>query len=284
MKADSVSRYGILSCVFIPDNNETEASFEAYNIKRPIRQATYKRTYCRRQVTNYDSSSGVSSAHTSPAGRNIFVRERYKPAASRALKFEEKPMCNVLPACDDFDEIDALQQQQQPQQQCLQEYKSFGYYSEDDSVVSTTTGSCMRRTQEISENISTYCTAVTSPPNNVKMEVYMMSRTKGLMPKISSPLCQRRDQSTDSLPTATTRRSASYQKWVNYLEESPAYMSQNITHLPEAISGRFCPLNFPAYTNLDAMECAHKCYEIVRKKSNVLVSAKDESYIESTEL
>uniref|UniRef100_A0A1A9ULM1 Uncharacterized protein n=1 Tax=Glossina austeni TaxID=7395 RepID=A0A1A9ULM1_GLOAU len=269
------------SCVLISDNNETDASFEAYDVKRPIRQAPYKRNYCKRQMANYDSSSGVSSAHTSPAGRNISLRDRYKPAASRALKFEQKAMCNVLPVCcDDFDEIDASQQQ------CLQEHKSFGYYSEDNSDVSTPMGSCMLRTQEISENTSTYSTAVTSPPNSVKMEVYMMSRTKGLMPKISSPICQRRDPSSDSLPMATKRlHSASYQKWVNYLEESPAYMSQNITHLPEAISGRFCPLHFPAYTNLGVLESAHKDYEIDHKRPcNVLRNAQEQPYIESTEL
>uniref|UniRef100_A0A1B0A0C0 Uncharacterized protein n=1 Tax=Glossina pallidipes TaxID=7398 RepID=A0A1B0A0C0_GLOPL len=181
-------------------------------MKHPGRQATYKRNYC------YDASSGQTNAQSNPAGRDISPRNGYRSDDSKTLVSEKQTSYNVFPMCDDFRELAAIQQQ------WLQETKLFDHDLEDTTDVSTITNSRLLRTQEISENIS-----VTLPANPVETAERVKPRTNGLMPKFSSPICQKRSPASNKL-CMDGRRSVSYEEWINNLEDSSCYISHNNHH------------------------------------------------------
>uniref|UniRef100_A0A1A9VBD3 Uncharacterized protein n=1 Tax=Glossina austeni TaxID=7395 RepID=A0A1A9VBD3_GLOAU len=215
-------------CACADDNYKLDADLEAYSVKHPRRQATYKRNYC------YDSSSGVARAQSNPAGRDITPRNGYRSDDSKALESEKQTSYNVFPMCDDFHELAAIQQQ------CLQETKLFDHDSEDTTDVSTITNSRLLRAQEISENISIDLAAATLrlPLNRVETAECTKPRTKGLMPKFSSHICQKRSPASNKLCIGG-RRSVSYEEWINNLEDSSRYRSHNnVAQTSEALRGR----------------------------------------------
>ncbi|SPP86767.1 Hypothetical predicted protein [Drosophila guanche] len=116
------------------------------------------------------------------------------------------------------------------------------------------------RTQDMSNssatsndsNESTNCIDATPMASNLEWEMYMMQQAQRIMPKTSSPISQRRGgPGVDS-----------YNKWRNYLQGTPAHMLHNVSHIPEAIAGHFCPTNFPAFSDLEEMESAAKRFKV----------------------
>ncbi|XP_068139807.1 uncharacterized protein [Drosophila tropicalis] len=221
-----------------------------------------KRSYSSRQTI----SSGLGSACSTPSSsrdRSIWSRRSSSPAVtSNHSVLINNGQPNVRPICDDFAE--------QPLE--LQE-RSQGYYTCSSSA-STPTKSQLIRTQDM--NSSTSCASEaasesssasqtdSSPSSpvigNLEWEMYMMQHAQRIMPKTSSPICQRRcdNDKTFELPT----RSKSYHKWRNYLQTTPAHMLHNVTNIPEAIAGHFCPTDFPAFSDLEDMESAAKRYKV----------------------
>uniref|UniRef100_A0A1B0BJL0 Uncharacterized protein n=1 Tax=Glossina palpalis gambiensis TaxID=67801 RepID=A0A1B0BJL0_9MUSC len=204
----------VTSCACARENYKLRADREAYSMKHPRHQATYKRKY------RHNSSSDVLSAQSNPAGRDITRRNIYRSEALKTLEFEKQTNGNMFPTCDDFHELAATQQQ------WLQKHKLFDYDLEDTTDVSTITNSRLLRTQEISENMSINLAATTLPPKRVEIEECMQPRTNGLMPKFSSPICQRQSPASNTLDVGG-RRSGSYEEWINCLEDSPCYMPRN---------------------------------------------------------
>ena len=226
-----------------------------------------KRNYASHTTTN--SSSGVSSACTSPLSRTILSRispssennklnaNITKPNTQNRKFIRNKRLSTVfekMRICEDYKEAAQNQQQQQ-------ENKSFGYYSESISSESTTsqtpTNSCLKRTQDDSLILENPMLRKTRPPNYLKMEMYMMSRSSGLMPKTSSPIVNRKIIMFDAVAVHSPS-SHSYHKWASYLQNTPTYLLHNVTDIPEAIAGHFSPFDFPAFTNVEEMERATK--------------------------
>ncbi|KAH8404337.1 hypothetical protein KR009_006091 [Drosophila setifemur] len=108
----------------------------------------------------------------------------------------------------------------------------------------------LMRTQDMSN------TSMDTKPSvgNLEWEMYMMQQAQRIMPKTSSPISQRRGQGLI--------QAGSYQKWRNYLQSTPAHMLHNVTHIPEAIAGHFCPKSFPGFTDLEEMESAAKRFKV----------------------
>ncbi|XP_017064810.1 uncharacterized protein LOC108103722 [Drosophila eugracilis] len=189
-----------------------------------------KRLYSSRNSSGVGSSS--SSASTSKnSSRFIWSR-------------------SSQPICDDFAE--------QPQLD-----KSCGYYTcssadssprkrgedqdgEDEEEV-------LMRTQDMSTG-SRDSTESTEMAGNLEWEMYMMQQAQRIMPKTSSPISQRRGNGY--VPAS------SYQKWRTYLQSTPAHMLHNVTHIPEAIAGHFCPTSFPGFSDLEEMESAAKRFKV----------------------
>ncbi|XP_001991350.2 uncharacterized protein LOC6564951 [Drosophila grimshawi] len=173
------------------------------------------------------------------------------------------------PICDDFAE--------QPVAETELE-RSCGYHT-CSSAASTPTKQQLRRTQDMElanqsnqcnnrsndDDNSTSCD-LASAVGNLEWEMYMMQHAQRIMPKTSSPICQRRD-STFEL------NSRSYHKWRNYLQSTPAHMLHNVSHIPEAIAGHFCPTDFPAFSDLEEMESAAKRFKIDTNVSVYAVSS-----------
>lgn len=244
------------------NNGKFEDTLNGYYAATSDQRRTSKRNYTS-HISN-GSSSGVSSACTSPSRRSILSRCSSTPTSGQELKTrnftliqKEVPTAfEMLSICDDFGEVLKLQQQQ--------ENKSYGYYSESmssSSGVSTPSHSCLRRTQDTSIRAESPPLTVSPTPSDLEMEMYMMSRSQGLMPKTSSPIFHRRDVTFDAVAVASPP-SHSYQKWANYLQNTPTYMLHNVTDIPEAIAGHFSPLDFPAFTDLEDMESAAKRFKV----------------------
>lgn len=95
---------------------------------------------------------------------------------------------------------------------------------------------------------------------DLHMEIAMMSSMSKVMSKTSSPLLEKRLLRSNEMRLLTTPNGSvasldevehvSYSSWMDNLEHTPTYANaQNITKLPEALSGQFTPRGFPVYTN-----------------------------------
>ncbi|XP_037932199.1 uncharacterized protein LOC119666994 [Teleopsis dalmanni] len=207
---------------------------------------TPERTASRRSLASRISSgsSGVFSNYTSPSrksisssrsnGSKLNISPSLKP---KGINFNEEPKVESpkLSACDDFVDVRVLDLD-----------KSFGYFSDTNN-----TDSSLRHLPNC------------EPFNDLEMEMYMVTHADFMMPKTSSPIFNKREigYAMPSLIEASPA-SQSYQKWRNYLQRTPTYLSQNITNIPEAIAGLFCPQDFPAFTELDDMERPAKRYKV----------------------
>ncbi|KAI8128088.1 hypothetical protein FF38_04880 [Lucilia cuprina] len=258
---------GCCSSALANDSDKFNTTLNGYYTATSNQKRGSKRSYSS-HISN-GSSSGVSSACTSPSRRSILSRRSSTPASNQESNSPKAKTRNfnlihkdvptafeMLSICDDFGEGAKMQQHQ--------ENRSFGYYSESmstGSAVSTPSSSCLRRTQDTSLNAESAPVSVTPTPSDLEMEMYMMSRSQGLMPKTSSPIFQRKDVTFDAVAAASPP-SHSYQKWANYLQNTPTYMLHNVTDIPEAIAGHFSPLDFPAFTDLEEMESAAKRFKV----------------------
>ncbi|XP_022210378.2 uncharacterized protein LOC111066239 [Drosophila obscura] len=189
-----------------------------------------KRLYSSRNSSGMGSSS---SSCSNSSNRSIWSR-------SRAI-------------CDDFSEQPQQQQQGSEQEQELELERSCGYYTCSSSA-STPTKQQQRqlmRTQDMG-NSSQESTESTPMVSNLEWEMYMMQQAQRIMPKTSSPISQRRAAAGGD----------SYNKWRNYLQGTPAHMLHNVSHIPEAIAGHFCPTTFPAFSDLEEMESAAKRFKV----------------------
>ncbi|XP_017871683.1 PREDICTED: uncharacterized protein DDB_G0281497 [Drosophila arizonae] len=156
------------------------------------------------------------------------------------------------PICDDFGERPLAEVEQELERSC-------GYHT-CSSAASTPTKHQLCRTQdmELANRSSVSSTNLDLSPDvgNLEWEMYMMQHAQRIMPKTSSPVCQRRDVTVEL-------NSRSYHKWRNYLQSTPAHMLHNVSHIPEAIAGHFCPVDFPAFTDLEGeMESAAKRFKV----------------------
>ncbi|XP_075157054.1 uncharacterized protein LOC142230287 [Haematobia irritans] len=246
-------------------SGKLDTTLNGYYAATSYQRKGSKRSFSSRISTG--SSSGVSSACTSPSRRSILCRS---PAATPngikakttnfTLTQKDIPhkAFEMLSICDDFGEAARMQQN---------DHGSYGYYSESmstGSTPSTPSKTCLRRTQDTSslrEESPEPQVTVTPTPSDLEMEMYMMSHSQALMPKTSSPLFQRRDVTFNAVAQASPP-SNSYKKWANYLQSTPAYMLHNVTDIPEAIAGHFSPLDFPGFTDLEEMESAAKRFKV----------------------
>ncbi|KAH8400222.1 hypothetical protein KR215_009153 [Drosophila sulfurigaster] len=204
------------------------------------------------------NSSGLGSACSTP-----------QRSSNRSIWSRSANQSRPIPICDDFAE--------QPTQVLD---RSCGYHtcststSSSSSVCSTPSKRQLRCTQEMdnynSQNISCEEEEAEVPAvGNLEWEMHMMQQAQPIMCKTSSPLCQRRLQSP---PVGGSRQqqlqhdpnSRSYHKWRNYLQCTPVHMLHNVSHIPEAIAGQFCPIDFPAFSDLEEMESAAKRYKVDR--------------------
>ncbi|XP_016982708.1 uncharacterized protein LOC108047132 [Drosophila rhopaloa] len=158
------------------------------------------------------------------------------------------------PICDDFAE--------QPQLD-----RSCGYYTcssanssprkdredHDEDSDAGKEEEVLMRTQDMSDGSHTSMES-NRTVGNLEWEMFMMQQAQHIMPKTSSPISLRRGNG--QVPAS------SYQKWRNYLQSTPAHMLHNVTHIPEAIAGHFCPTGFPGFSDLEEMESAAKRFKV----------------------
>lgn len=136
----------------------------------------------------------------------------------------------------------------------LSPVNSEGYYS-GENVSSQHTDN---------ESLGYYTDSVSSENDclrgDLEMEIKLMDSMPKVMSKTSSPLMERRLMKGQEMRLITTPSGSvtsldeveheSYYAWMDNLENTPTYTNlQNITKLPEALSGQFTPLGFPVYTN-----------------------------------
>ncbi|KAM7347592.1 uncharacterized protein ACRADG_007139 [Cochliomyia hominivorax] len=249
-------------CSSALNSEKLNVTLNGYYVASTDQKRSSKRNYSS-HISN-GSSSGVSSACTSPSSRSILSRSSSTSASQQkskiwnfALNQKNVPTTfEMLSICDDFGEWAKLQGRHGN--------ASFGYYSESMSTgsdASTPSHSCLRRTVDTKLHDDSPPVSVTPTPSDLEMEMYMMSRCHGLMPKTSSPIFHRRDVTFDAVAVAYPP-SHSYQKWAKYLQSTPTYMLHNVTDIPEAIAGHFSPLDFPAFTDLEDMESAAKRFKV----------------------
>ncbi|BFG00579.1 uncharacterized protein DMAD_00539 [Drosophila madeirensis] len=217
-----------------------ELNGSSYNLAAGSASGSGKRLYSSRNSSGMGSSSCNSSTRSS--NRSIWSR-------SRAI-------------CDDFSE--QPQQQQRGASGELEQdlERSCGYYTCSSSASTPTKQQQQQlmRTQDMSNssatsndsNESTNSIDGTPMASNLEWEMYMMQQAQRIMPKTSSPISQRRGGAGVD----------SYNKWRNYLQGTPAHMLHNVSHIPEAIAGHFCPTNFPAFSDLEEMESAAKRFKV----------------------
>lgn len=204
------------------------------------------------------SSSGSSSygSNSSGLGSSCSTPQRNRSIWSRS---------QTRPICDDFAEQPLPQLTELEAEHELE--RSCGYHT-CSSGSSTPSQQLQQqhqlyRTQDMelanqSQQSSGSCSSsgeLSRGVGNLEWEMYMMQHAQRIMPKTSSPICQRRDATFEL-------NSRSYHKWRNYLQSTPAHMLHNVSHIPEAIAGHFCPLDFPAFSDLEEMESAAKRFKI----------------------
>ncbi|KAH8306548.1 hypothetical protein KR018_009729 [Drosophila ironensis] len=193
-----------------------------------------KRLYSSRNSSGVGSSSSSTASSSACSNRSIWSRSK-----------------SSQPICDDFAE--------QPQLE-----RSCGYHTCSSAASSPRKQQTdldasslqeeqphLMRTQDISDDSSDQCQPMVG---NLEWEMYMMQQAQRIMPKTSSPISQRRGHG--AMPAS------SYQKWRNYLQSTPAHMLHNVTHIPEAIAGHFCPTGFPGFSDLEEMESAAKRFKV----------------------
>lgn len=189
-----------------------------------------KRLYSSRNSSGVGSTSGSGSGSES-SSRSIWSRSKVSQ-----------------PICDDFAE--------QPEQ--LE--RSYGYHTCSSAASSPRKDPMRTQDMGSSSSSSSSCSSsngsCSSPSlvGNLEWEMFMMQHAQRIMPKTSSPISQRRG--AGQLP------SSSYHKWRNYLQSTPAHMLHNVTHIPEAIAGHFCPTGFPGFSDLEEMESAAKRFKV----------------------
>ncbi|XP_033239168.1 uncharacterized protein [Drosophila pseudoobscura] len=226
-----------------------------------------KRLYSSRNSSGMGSSSCSSSTSTTTSVRSS---NRSIWSRSRAI-------------CDDFSE--------QPQQQEIRELeleRSCGYYTCSSSASTPTKQQQhqLMRTQDMGNsstgsaessdpNESTDSTESAPMVSNLEWEMYMMQQAQRIMPKTSSPISQRRGAAGGD----------SYNKWRNYLQGTPAHMLHNVTHIPEAIAGHFCPTTFPAFSDLEEMESAAKRFKVdVQMEEQMAIDPEEEPLYTTSQL
>lgn len=146
----------------------------------------------------------------------------------------------------------------------LSPVNSEGYYSGENASSSHNTDN---------GSLGYYTDSVSSENDclrgDLEMEIAMMTTMSKVMSKTSSPLMEKRLISTSEMRLITTPSGSvtsldevqheSYSAWMDNLEHTPTYANaQNITKLPEALSGQFTPLGFPVYTNGRKLMKQHK--------------------------
>ncbi|KAH8258954.1 hypothetical protein KR044_004337 [Drosophila immigrans] len=186
------------------------------------------------------NSSGLGSACSTPQRNRSVWSRRSQATPSR-------------PICDDFAE--------QPSHLLD---RSCGYHT-CSSGASTPSKRQLRRTQDMdnssnsnscnnSSNTSNSCRE--AAVGNLEWEMFMMQHEQRIMCKTSSPIGQRRSLGQHD------PNSRSYHKWRHYLQSTPVHMLHNVSHIPEAIAGHFCPDDFPAFSDLEEMESAAKRFKV----------------------
>ncbi|KAM8719918.1 hypothetical protein ACLKA7_006038 [Drosophila subpalustris] len=166
------------------------------------------------------------------------------------------------PICDDFAERPMEEMLEADEEQNMD--RSCGYHT-CSSASAASTPSCERalcRTQDMEQNQLNE-TQLEPPTSNLEWEMFMMQNAQRLMPKTSSPICQRRFATAAKVDI----NSKSYHKWRNYLQSTPCHMLHNVSHIPEAIAGHFCPTDFPAFSDLEEMESAAKRFKVDTNQS-----------------
>lgn len=188
-----------------------------------------------------NNSSGVGSSACSTPQRSSSTRS----SSNRSIWSRRSQ--TVRPICDDFAE--------QPPTELE---RSCGYHTCSSAASTPSKNVQLRRTQDMDLNETKSEADELEPAvGNLEWEMYMMQHAQRIMPKTSSPISQRRDATFDS-------NSRSYHKWRNYLQSTPAHMLHNVSHIPEAIAGHFCPTDFPAFSDLEEMESAAKRFKVDR--------------------
>ncbi|XP_064538851.1 protein rtoA [Drosophila montana] len=205
--------------------------------------------------SNSGSSCGSGSSNSSGLGSSCSTPQRNRSIWSRS---------QTRPICDDFAEQPLPQLTELEAEHELE--RSCGYHtcSSDSSTPSKQQQQQQHqqlyRTQDMelanqSQQSSSSSSSSSLGVGNLEWEMYMMQHAQRIMPKTSSPICQRRDATFEL-------NSRSYHKWRNYLQSTPAHMLHNVSHIPEAIAGHFCPNDFPAFSDLEEMESAAKRFKI----------------------
>ncbi|KAH8304563.1 hypothetical protein KR059_012306 [Drosophila kikkawai] len=189
----------------------------------------------------YVASSGSRSLKRLYSSRNSSGLGSNSSSGSSSRSIWSRSKTSQHPICDDFAE--------QPEQ--LE--RSCGYYTCSSADSSPRKQPLITQDMERSGSSSDSSNSP-SLVGNLQWEMHMMQRAQRIMPKTSSPISQRRG--AGELP------SSSYHKWRNYLQSTPAHMLHNVTHIPEAIAGHFCPTGFPGYTDLEEMESAAKRFKV----------------------
>ncbi|XP_030378245.1 uncharacterized protein LOC115626874 [Scaptodrosophila lebanonensis] len=231
-----------------------------YLAATPSPRSGSKRSYSsRRSSGNSTCTSGLGSACTTPSRRSIWSRSSTPRPKPNLMANQQRSIC------DDFAEQAMLEGELE---------RSCGYFTcssaastpSKSSTASSSTSACLRRTQDMEADMDTDGGSMASEScdmpavSNLEWEMYMMTHAQCIMPKTSSPISLRRDATFEI--DAPTLPSKSYHKWRNYLQSTPAHMLHNVTHIPEAIAGHFCPTDFPAFSDLDEMESAAKRYKV----------------------
>ncbi|KAH8396288.1 hypothetical protein KR222_007374 [Zaprionus bogoriensis] len=203
---------------------------------------------------NASNSSGLGSACSTPSkpsSRSDSHSESHSSSSNNSHNHSRSrsiwSRSQTRPICDDFAEQRELE-------------RSCGYYTCSSSAASTPSKRELRRTQDMDVSGSD---SLSPAVGNLEWEMFMMQHAQRIMPKTSSPISQRRaERSPVSRSLELTSRS--YHKWRHYLQSTPVHLLHNVSHIPEAIAGHFCPTEFPAFSDLEEMESAAKRFKVDR--------------------
>lgn len=237
-------------------------SQNGYYLTTPEQKRIFERKYT--SYISTDSSFGILSTCTSISSRNNLNRisppsansdHNIRKPKTHSLTFIRRSLSNIFEKKiihGDLKKVIKVEQQH--------ENKSFGYYSESilcESTISTPINSRLKLTHNNCLILESPRNDKTRYPNNLEMEMCMISNSSRLMPKTSSPIFHRKNITSDSIPISFSS-SYSYHKWASYLQNTPTYLLHNVTDIPEAIAGQFSPLNFPAFTDFEEIENTSK--------------------------
>ncbi|KAH8386942.1 hypothetical protein KR093_003710 [Drosophila rubida] len=235
------------------------SSLKSKNLQRTFdgsASASSKRS--RSSTSSSVASASCSTTSSSGVGSACSTQQRSQSRSSS----NRSQATSMRPICDDFAE--------QPTQVLD---RSYGYHTCSSDSSTPSQQQQLRRTQDM-ENISSRCSSSSSSSQvsdtieapfvgNLEWEMFMIQQSHRIMCKTSSPIGQRR-----ALGLEHDANSRAYHKWRNYLQNTPVHMLHNVTHIPEAIAGQFCPTDFPGFSDLDEMESAAKRYKVDRESSD----------------